>query len=302
MDCCNRNPVIELNSGTKLCRTHFCKYFEKKIMRTIRRFRLLEKKEHIAVALSGGKDSMSLLYALKNLLKRSRKISISAILIDEGIQGYRSKTGKRAAALCRKLKVPLHIFSFRKEFNTTLDRIISSRDSHPCTECGILRRYLLNKAARKFKATKLATGHNLDDEAQAILMNQLRRNTALQARLGPVTGVTTSRMFVPRIKPFYLMLEKEVALYAYINGLYDEYESCPYEHDSFRAVVRDKLNDIENSHQGAKNNIVASFLDILPLLHKRYAGKDIPTCRICGEPSSSDVCNACKLLGRIKHR
>ncbi|HLC65324.1 MAG TPA: TIGR00269 family protein [Candidatus Nanoarchaeia archaeon] len=299
MRCCNKNPVIVLQSGQKLCKSHFCKYFEKKLMRTIRRFRLLGKKEHLGIALSGGKDSSSLLFALKKIFKNNKGIKISAILIDEGINGYRNKTKRRAEKLCKKLDVPLHVYSFRKEFGHSLDGILQKLKSNPCTECGILRRYLINKAARSLKVTKLATGHNLDDEAQAILMNQFRKNTALQARLGPITGISSSDMFVPRVKPFYLLSEKEVALYAYLNGLYSEYETCPYEHDSFRAVVRDKLNEIENTSQGTKNNIVASFLEIHPLLQRKYKGKGIPICSNCGEPSSGNICNACKLIGRI---
>ncbi|MFC1768574.1 TIGR00269 family protein [Nanoarchaeota archaeon] len=293
MNCCKKNPIIELQSGRLLCKDHYIHYFEKKVLKTIRKFKLIEKNDKICVALSGGKDSLSLLYLLKRIFKERKDLKLSAILINEGIHGYRNKTQKRAEKLCKKLKVPLKTYHFKKEFGKALDQI---KGSNPCTDCGILRRYLINKAARQLKVTKIATGHNLDDEVQAILMNQLRKNMALQSRLGPKTGVSSSKKFVQRIKPFYLLTEKEVALYGFINGLYTEFESCPYEHESFRAVVRDKINELENLNPGIKNNIMSSFLETLPLLQKQYKGKKIPLCKNCGEPSASNICNTCKLI------
>ena len=269
-------------------------------MKTIRKFKMFDADEHIAVAVSGGKDSLSLLFILNKLFRKRRSFTLSSILINEGIQGYRDQTQKRAEQFCALHHIPLHIYSFKDRFEHSLDEILALLKSHPCTECGILRRSLINRAAREIHVSKLATGHNLDDEAQAILMNQMRKNIALQARLGPKTGSSSSEKFIPRIKPFYLIPEKEIALYGYLNGLYTEFESCPYEQQSFRAIVRDTLNTLEEKNPGIKNNIISSFLEILPLLQKKYKGKVIPSCKECGEPSASEQCSVCKLLEKIE--
>jgi len=164
MNCCNEKPVIALPSSEKLCKYHFTDYFESKVFKTIRQFDLIGKKENIGVALSGGKDSLSILHILNKLSQQNPKIKINAIAIDEGIKGYRNKTLGTAKKFCDENKIFLSIFSYKEEFGLTLDEMLKILDVKPCTICGIFRRYLLNKSSRELKLTKLATGHNLDDE------------------------------------------------------------------------------------------------------------------------------------------
>lgn len=299
---CTSKPVINLtNNNVKLCKTCFVRYFEKKILKTIRQFNLIDKKDHIVVAISGGKDSLSLLYFLNKLADTKLDIKISALLIDEGIKGYRDECIKDAEKFCKENNIKLHIASFKKEFNFTLDEITKILpDTIPCSVCGVLRRYLLNKYSRKLKATKLATGHNLDDEAQSIIMNQLKNNIPLSARLGPLTGVKKDSRFIPRIKPFYLLTEKETATYAFLKNILTDFNECPYNTVSFRFEIRDLLNNLEEKYPGTKHSIAASFLEILPLLKKQYKNLEINACKTCKEPTSSNICTACTLIKKIK--
>src|SRR3989338_7988327 len=92
LTCCPKKPAIELHKGNKLCKTHFMEYFESKVFKTIREFDLIGKKEHLGVAVSGGKDSLTVLHLLSKLSKQNPKIKLTAILINEGIKGYRDKT------------------------------------------------------------------------------------------------------------------------------------------------------------------------------------------------------------------
>ena len=190
MNCCNNKPVIALSGNENLCKSHFTGYFEAKVFKTIRQFELLDKEDSLGIALSGGKDSLTVLSILNKLSKQNPKIKINAIAIDEGIKGYRDKTLEHATDFCNKNSIELHIFSYKEEFGLTLDEMLNALDVKPCTICGIFRRYLLNKKSRELKLTKLATGHNLDDECQSILMNQMRNDIAASARLGPRTGIT----------------------------------------------------------------------------------------------------------------
>ena len=298
---CSEKPVIQLpNSNIKLCKSCFIKYFEKKALRTIRKYNLINRKEHIVVAVSGGKDSLSLLNLLNKLASKKIEFKLSALLIDEGIKGYRDETIKSAKEFCQKNKIKLSIASYKEVTGKTLDSIKKQfPNTIACSMCGVLRRYLLNKKSRELKADKLATGHNLDDEAQSIIMNQFKHNIALSARLGPITGVKKDSRFVPRIKPFYFLTEKEIATYAFLNGLLDKFNECNYCTESNRFVIRDTLNNLEQRYPGTKHSIVASFLEILPLLKEKYKNREINSCKICKEPTSSDVCNACKLMQKI---
>ena len=300
MNCCSQKPVIELPAGEKLCKSHFTEYFENKVFKTIRQFELIEKEENLGVALSGGKDSLTVLHILNRLSKQNPKIRINAVAIDEGIEGYRDKTLEKAREFCDKNNIKLHVFSYKEEFGLALDEMLKILDVKPCTICGIFRRYLLNKKSRELGFTKIATGHNLDDEAQSILMNQMKNNIGASARLGPKVGVANDVKFSQRIKPLYLCMEKEVTTYAFINGLLDNFNECPNVVHSFRAQVRDMLNDMEQKFPGTKYGIVNSFLETLPILKEKFMGEMVQACSKCGEPSANDVCSACAYLAKLK--
>ncbi|MBU2634531.1 MAG: TIGR00269 family protein [Nanoarchaeota archaeon] len=297
---CKTKPIIQLtNTNISLCKSCFLKYFEKKTFKTIKKYDLIEKNDKILVAISGGKDSLTVLNIL-NKLRERLLFKIEALLIDEGIKNYRGITIIDAKNFCKKNNIKLTIVSFKKEFKYPLDSLIKKINLKPCTVCGVLRRYLLNKYSKKLKATKLVTGHNLDDEAQSILMNQFKHNIEISARLGPITGVISDKKFIKRIKPLYLLNEKETATYAYLNNFNSKYVECPYTIDSYRNEVRDMLNNFENKYPGTKHAIVNSFLDILPLLKDKYkTNKKIISCKKCKEPSSKEYCQACEILRMV---
>jgi len=310
MNCCSNKPIIELIAGEKLCKNHFIEYFESKVFKTIRQFDLIGKEEHLGVALSGGKDSLTLLCLLSKLSKQNPKIKLTAIAINEGIENYRDKTLETAKNFCSKNNIPLKIYSFENEFGMSLDNALKILDVKPCTICGIFRRYLLNKKSRELGFTKLATGHNLDDEAQSVVMNQFKNNMQASARLGPKAGNDAgtasgtnpvgNKNFVQRIKPLYLCTEKEVTVYAFVNNLLDDFNECPNVAKSYRAQVRDMLNNFENENPGTKYAIINSFLQVLPDLKKRFKGEDVNSCKECGEPASKDKCNACIFVEKLE--
>ncbi|MBT4334679.1 TIGR00269 family protein [archaeon] len=298
---CLTKPVIKLpNNNISLCKKCYLRYFEKKVRKTIRIYKLFKKGDTVGVALSGGKDSMATLQLLHSLTQQQRTTKIIAIAIDEGIKGYRDETLKFAKKFCKENKIPLKITSYKKEFGMTLDQILKKLDIHPCSVCGVFRRYLLNKEAKRNKLTILATGHNLDDEAQTILMNQFRNNMAAASRLGPLTGIKDDKKFIRRIKPLYFLTEKEIMTYAFLNNLVTPFNECPYAEDSFRSRVRESLNNLDKEYPSTKSSIINSFLDILPILKEHYKTGDINYCKECGEPTSKEKCQACEYSELIR--
>ncbi len=297
---CHANAVLKLpNSAVSLCRKHFNIYFEKKVRKTIRVYHMIGKQDKVGVAISGGKDSMTLLYVLNNLFKRT-KVKLIALAIDEGIKGYRDPEFRFVNEFCKKLDIELKTYSYKKEFGKTLDEITEKdKETIPCTYCGVFRRKILNEKALELGVNKLATGHNLDDESQAILMNQFRKNVRASAIMGPVTGVVDDPKFVRRIKPLYFLTEKEVATFAFLNGILDKFVECPNAELGYRASVRDMLNDFDERYPGTKYNIVSSFLAMLPALKSQQPKEKIKSCSLCGAASSKDVCQACVLLNRV---
>ncbi len=294
---CGRPAIYLYRAGNKAyCREHFLQYFDKKVRKTIRKYRMFRGKEHIIVAVSGGKDSLSLLHYLTvNKVPGER---ISALLIDEGISGYREITIKDFLRVVDELGVDYRIASFREEFGLTLDEMVRIGSEKglpylPCSYCGVFRRYLLNKVAREMGGTVLATAHNLDDNIQTYLMNIMRNNWERVARLSPVSGIVTHPKFIRRVKPFYEIREKETTLYAVINNLYPVFTECPYAQLNIRWTLRRQLNQLEENNPGIKNSILNSMLSILPILKEKYSELKLYTCKICGEPSAHEICKAC---------
>jgi tRNA(Ile)-lysidine synthase TilS/MesJ len=97
--------------------------------------------------------------------------------------------------------------------------------------------------AKRMGATKVATGHNLDDEAQSIMMNYLKGDIERLMRFRPRK---VQPGLVPRVKPLREIPEKEIALYCMVNGVFTESRECPYASLSLRADVRDMMNDLES--------------------------------------------------------
>jgi tRNA-5-methyluridine54 2-sulfurtransferase len=294
------NIVYIDQSKKKYNKSQFIRYFEAKVMRTIRKYNMLDKNDKIVLAISGGKDSVTMAYILNKIISKRGK-QLDAILIDEGIQGYRNTTIEDAKKFCKEEGINLTIISTKKEFNFGLDDALKKLDMNPCTICGTMRRYLLNKYARKIKATQIATGHNLDDEAQTILMNQFKGNLQLSSKLGPVTGVKDHKKFIKRIKPLYFVTEKEVTIYTTLKGFQVKYTECPNSRNTFRSEVRNQINTIENKFPGTKNGIINSFIDILPRIREKESSK-IVTCNTCQEPSARPICSMCELLEKYNKK
>ncbi len=271
-----------------LCTEHFISYFERKVKKTIADFTLLSKRDKIVVATSGGKDSLTTLFVLQKF-----GYDVTALLIDEGIAGYRPVTRKGLETFCQEKKIPLLVASFKKEFHFTLDEMMK-KGKHPCTVCGTFRRYLLHTYSKGFDV--LATGHNADDEAQAVLMNLCRANTELFTRLGPRT-TSRGQGFVPRVKPLSFCTEKEVMVYAFLNEIVVEFVECPYVAEAYRAGIRDALNEYERSHPGTKERVLRHFLKVKKTLPASES--TTVACASCGEPSASGECKACRLRAEL---
>ena len=295
---CERKAVYE-TTNQKLCKEHFLNYFENKVVKTINKYRLINRDDNVCVATSGGKDSLAVLYMTMKYCK-DKNINFFALAIDEGIKGYRDHTLKDLNEFCKEYEIKLEIVSFKNKFKMSLDEVqekaIKELNKKPCTVCGILRRTLLNRTARELKATKLVTGHNLDDESQSYMMNILKGNMRHNAALGPITGLSINDKFVPRIKPLYHILEKETRLFCLLKGFNVSFNECPNIGLSYRAVIRDKLNSLEEGFAGSKNGIVNAFLEVLPMLKEKYKSKKkFSYCKKCGDACSQDTCNACVL-------
>ncbi len=293
---CNNPAIIYQNySGLHFCEAHFVEDVERKAKKEMRKQLMVERGDKIAVALSGGKDSAALLYMLKRIFHNRNDLEFFAIAVDEGIKGFRAITLRNAEKVAEELNVAFFLFSFEHEFGFTLDEIVAKGfEQAPCTFCGVLRRKILDIKAKELGATKVAIGHNLDDEVQTILINYIRGDVE---RLGRLRG--RREEFVPRIKPLRGVPEEEVALYALVAGIPVNNVYCPYASLSFRFTVKKMLNEFERRHPGTRYSLMRGYEKLSEFLPTQ-GGRKLLRCEICGEVSASGMCKACEIIGRMK--
>ena len=261
-----------------------------RINNLIEDYELIKENELIAVALSGGKDSVLTLHALKRY-QEFLDFDLVAISIDEGIKGYRSHGIGAAVNNARELGIELIQKSFLEDEGFLLDDIYSNFKS-ACIPCGVFRRNILNKTAYEVGANKIATGHNLDDEIQSFLMSFARGDTIKFSKFGPELDVIHPKL-VPRIKPLWNTPEKDVGTWAILNNIDIHLEECPYSHLSLRAKIKEFLNVNEDAYPGLKKNIMESFKKIL--VFENDISYNLNECEVCGEPTSSNICKACEI-------
>jgi uncharacterized protein (TIGR00269 family) len=258
--------------------------------------------DHIALALSGGKDSVSLLQVLSTIEEDFPRSTLSAILIDEGIEGYRGEAIAIAEENCERLNVPLHVYSFKTIYGRRLDEIAeASKDRGSlsvCSYCGVLRRKALNVAAKTVKASKLALAHNLDDEVQSMVLSLLRGDLANLVGVKPALEKVEG--FVQRVKPFCEILEREIAFYAYVKDVRFQSIPCPYLESSMRSDVRRFVNVLEGKHAGITYSIARSLRKIQGSLKGVDVRGELRQCQTCGEPSSRKMCRACQSLKELE--
>lgn len=295
---CDSEAVTYIRyNGTHLCESHFRRYLEKRVKREIRRQVELKHGDIVSVAVSGGKDSMIALHLLHHILKGKIDIELHCISVDEGIAGYRLPSLEKVRSLCSKLNVPYHEVSFQEVFQTDMDLVAPrSGKNTPCTYCGVLRRKCLNSKAREIGSRYLATGLNLDDTAQSIMMNFTRGDVERLARMGPHLKV--QKDLVPRIQPLRTIPEKECYLYALINKIDFHGGACPYADSALRNQYRQMVEELEDRSPGTRYSILSSYDAIAPLLRQNHPPAKLNSCS-CGEPTMTEHCKACLLIDRL---
>jgi len=287
--------VLQRYSGAHLCQSHFLDSVEDRVRAELRRQLPPSGTERIVIGVSGGKDSSTAAYVLRSMLSHRRDVALEAVTIDEGIAGYRDQALPLVEENCKAWGIPLTIVPLRHEYAVTMDELVPlERELGACSYCGVLRRSALNRAARRLGATRLATGLNLDDTAQSILMNLVRGDVARLARLGPHDGAQPG--LIPRLQPLRTIPELEVALYARLRGLRVHEMTCPYAGEAMRNEFRQLLLKLEDAHPGTRHSLLRTYEGLLPSLLQAYPPAALKACASCGEPTAEERCRACLLL------
>jgi uncharacterized protein (TIGR00269 family) len=307
-------------SGEYLCKKCFVRSIEEKAARTISKYSMIKYGERVAVGVSGGKDSLSLLYVLKKFFDRhggrssNSNEDLVAVTIDEGIEGYRDESLQIVKDFCARLGVQSKVLSYRELFGVSMDEAMAKRPPErkmsSCSICGTFRRRAIDLAAESVGAEVVATAHNLDDQLQTFMINVLAGDVE---RIGwihpePVQYIAGSSG-MKKIKPFVELYEHEIAFYALQRDIPFQSEQCPYMGESIRTDLREFFNRMEKDHPGIKNNAYASMMKVSEKLRATMTSSSEPRgsgvvggsskkkkCATCGRDATGDVCSVCKTV------
>lgn len=215
------------------------------------KYNMIEAGDKIAVGVSGGKDSLALLYALAKLRDFYPKpFSLVAITLDYQFNGV-AEDYTEIEALCKELKVK---YIVRR---TNLWEVIfeTRKEKNPCSLCAKMRRGLLHDTAVANGCNKVALGHHMDDTAETFLMNLL--NGGKIGCFSPVSYLSNKKLYL--IRPLIFAYEKDVAAAARRANLPVVKSRCPMDKVSNRQNMKDLLRSLEKDYPAVRKKIVGAL-------------------------------------------
>jgi uncharacterized protein (TIGR00269 family) len=305
MPCCTKcqneeSLYYRAYSGEYLCKKCFLRSIESKAAKTISKYSMIEYGDKVAVGVSGGKDSLSLLYVLKLLFDQhpNNGNELVAVTIDEGIKGYRDESLQIVKDFCAQLNIESKVLSYQSLFGIDMDQAMVQRSSQKissCSICGTFRRRAIDIAAETVEADIVATAHNMDDQLQTFMINLLAGDVERIGWIYP-EPVQYTQTGMKKVKPFVEIYEYEIAFYALQRDIPFQSEECPYMNESIRTDLRGFFNRLERDHPGIKYNAYRSMTKISKVLRSSMPPSQTKKCSRCACVSTGDICSVCRTL------
>lgn len=214
-------------------------------------YQMIQPDDRIVVGLSGGKDSLTLLYALSGLRKFYPKpFSLEAITVDLGFQNVNFDATEE---LCKKLQVPYHIVQ------TQISEIVFDirKETNPCSLCAKMRKGALNNKALELGANKIAYAHHKDDVIETMMMSLIYEGRF--HCFSPYTYLNKTGLTL--IRPLLYLTEADII------GFRNQYQlpviksSCPMDGNSKREYTKQLLQRLNKENPGLKNRLFSAILN-----------------------------------------
>ncbi len=299
---CGQKAVVNMRQHKlALCKEHYLEWIPEQTERFIEKYKMFTREEKVLVAISGGKDSLSLWDILQRLGYQADGLYI-CLGIDEGLS-YSSESQRLTEKFALEHGLKLHVVDVQKEYGSTISQfnLKSHRGrSKPCSVCGLVKRHVMNRMARDFGYDVLATGHNLDDEAAVLFGNTLTWAGEYLLRQGPVLAGTPG--LARKVKPLCRIYEREMLAYALLRGIEYIYDECPFSVGSTSIYYKQMLNKLESDRPGAKQSFYLSFLEARKsglFAEREEIQAELHPCPNCGQPTSAPgLCSFCRMMSR----
>lgn len=303
---CRRQAWIKIPWGnTWFCKEHFIEYFERKVLRTYEKY-VRGAHKRVLFAVSGGKDSIAMLYSLApKLLEKNCEVSV--MFIDLGIRGYSEYALKIVENAVNELRIEFKIYDLREETGYTIDDLAETVRSNIfrksiCSLCGTIKRYVYNYVATKYDYDLVLTGHNLDDIYGFIMSNLATGNINDLIKLKPY--IPGSKYFVAKAKPLFFNYEYENKLYVTVKELGIVIQKCPHapiKEESLVMSFKKELYELEKKHPGIGLMFVKNFVkNIQPYITRKEPVEKIVKCNMCGLYSSTNPCSFCRIKLKLE--
>lgn len=219
------------------------------VRRAVQDYNMIEDGDGVAVGLSGGKDSVSLLLALSSLSRYyPKKFTVKAITVDMGL-GLDEKEVSAVKELCEKLGVEYIVEK------TEIGKIVfeAREEKNPCSLCANMRRGALNNAAVKHGCNKVALGHHADDFLETFFLSLF-----YEARLSvfqPVTKLERCNLTV--IRPMLYIREKDIIGFSKDKPII--HNPCPADKHTKRQYIKDTLKALEKDNPKLRENVLSAL-------------------------------------------
>lgn len=300
---CGQKATVNMRQHKlALCSQHYLEWIPEQTARFIKKYWMFGPDERVLVAVSGGKDSLSLWDILQRLGYQADGLYLG-LGIDDGI-GYSDESHRLSVKFAEERGLKLHVVDIEKEYGASIPMLAEkSRRGHgrPCSVCGVAKRHEMNRIARDLGYDVLATGHNLDDEVAVLFANSLSWSVDLLRRQEPV--LREGDGLARKVKPLCRFYEKEMAAYALLRGIEYIYEECPFSVGSTSIYYKELLNQLESDRPGAKLAYYVKFLEAKKNgMFSQATDQDfvLSICPQCGQPTSGDgLCSFCKIVSKV---
>lgn len=217
--------------------------------RAVDDYEMIHEGDRIAVGISAGKDSLTLLHALAGLRRfYPKRFELVAITVDMGFEGMDFTPIRE---LCERLDVPYIIAK------TEISRIIFDvrKEKNPCSLCAKMRRGALHNAAKEAGCNVVALGHHFDDVVETFMLNLF-----YEGRIGCFQPVTyLSRKDITVIRPMIYLPEKDIRYFANRVSLPVVKSTCPADGNTERESMKQLLHTLERENKGLRYRIFGAL-------------------------------------------
>lgn len=299
---CGQTAVINLHQHRlRLCAEHLLAWVPKQVARAIKKYRMFGPEERVLVAISGGKDSLTLWDVLLGLGYQADGVYINLGI--GGSEGYSDFSQARAEAFAAAHPgAHLSVVNLAAEYGASVPQLVQARRGRrACSLCGLVKRHIMNRMALEGEYAAIATGHNLDDEVAVLFQNTLHWEVGYLARQGPV--LPESPGLARKVKPLIRIRERESAAYALVKGIDYVEDECPHAEGATTLFCKEILNQIEVRSRGTKESFYLSFLEArarYDLFREEREALVMHPCQRCGQPTTApEVVRILPVVGEL---